>query len=180
MNSKYLFAAAFAIGMASPVVAQDAAAPSGTQSVTVAAGTTIYGSDGAAIGTVSRTEGDLILLDVDQRAIPIPRNAVTSGENGATINITKTALAAQFDQQVAAFEAKLDAALTAGAAVQTADGQALGTIQEASSKAVLVESPDGQLTLPRQLITLDNEGTLIVRATMDQIKQALTAEPDQG
>lgn len=180
MKFMYLSAAALAIGMASPAVAQDTATPSDTQSVTVAAGTTIYGSDGATIGTVARAEGDLILLNVDQRAVPIPRNAVTSGENGATINITKSDLVAQFDQQMAAFEAKLDAALTAGAAVKTADGQALGTIQETSSEAVLVESADGAITLPRQLLTLDNEGTLIVRATMDQIKQAMKAEPSQG
>lgn len=180
MNFKYLSAAALSLGMASPAVAQDVATPSDTQSVAVAAGTTIYGSDGRMIGTVARAEGQLILLDVDQRAVPVPRNAVSSGENGATINITKTELVAQFDQQMAAFEAKLDAALTAGAAVQTADGQALGTIQETSNEAVLVESTDGPLTLPRQLLTLDNEGTLIVRATMEQIKQAMTAEPGQG
>ena len=180
MNFKYLSAAAFAIGMASPAVAQDTAAPSAAQPATVETGTTIYGSDGTAIGTVARAEGELLLLNVDERAVPIPRNAVTSGESGATINITKTELVAQFDQQMAAFEAQLDAALTTGASVQTADGQALGTIQEASSAAVVVESTDGPVTLPRELLTLDNEGTLIVRATLDQIKQAMSAEQSQG
>lgn len=178
MSFKYLSAAALAIGITSPAIAQDVAAPS--SAATVEAGTTIYGSDGAAIGTVARAEGELLLLNVDERAVPIPRNAVTSGESGATINITKTELVAQFDQQMAAFEAKLDAALTAGAAVKTADGQALGTIQEASSAAVVVESTEGPVTLPRELMTLDNEGTLIVRATLDQIKQAMSAEQGQG
>ena len=122
----------------------------------------------------------MILLDVDQRGVPIPRDALTMGENGATINITKADLIAQFDQQMAAFEAQLDAALTAGAAVQTADGQQLGTIRETSSEAVVVDGTGGPLTLPRQMMTLDNQGTLIVRATMEQIKQAISAQPSQG
>lgn len=56
MNFKYLSAAALAIGIASPAIAQDVAAPS--SAATVEAGTTIYGSDGAAIGTVARAEGE--------------------------------------------------------------------------------------------------------------------------
>lgn len=180
MNFKYLSAAAVAVALASPAVAQDAAVQSEAQPATVVAGSTIYGSDGAAIGTVARAEGDLVLIDVDGRAVPVPLNVIGSGEAGATINITKADLVAQFDQQMAAFEAKLDAALTAGAAVQTADGQALGTIQEANNEAVVVESSDGPLTLPRQLMTLDNNGTLLVRVTMEEIKRAMQAEPSQG
>ena len=180
MAGPYLSAAAAAVALASPAVAQDTAAPSDAQSATITAGSTIYGSDGAAIGTVARAEDDLVVVDVDGRAVPVPLNAIGSGEAGATINITKADLVAQFDQQMAAFEAKLDAALTAGAAVQTADGQTLGTIQDANSEAVVVESGDGPLTLPRQLLTLDSKGTLLVRATMDQIKQALQAAPGQG
>lgn len=180
MKFKYLSAAAVAVALASPAVAQDTAVQSEAQSATIATGSTIYGSDGAAIGTVARAEGDLVLIDVDGRAVPVPLNVIGSGEAGATINITKADLVAQFDQQMAAFEAKLDAALTAGAAVQTADGQALGTIQEANSEAVVVESSDGPLTLPRQLMTLDNSGTLLVRVTMEEIKRAMQAEPSQG
>ena len=85
MNFKYLSAAVFAIGMASPAVAQDAAAPSAAQPATVEAGATIYGSDGTAIGTVARAEGELLLLNVDERAVPIPRNAVTSGDEAAGV-----------------------------------------------------------------------------------------------
>lgn len=180
MTFKYISAAALAIGLASPVVAQEAAAPSAAQPATVTAGTTVYGSDGAQIGTVARTKGDMILLDVDQRGVPISRDAVTTGENGATINITKADLVAQFDQQMAAFEAQLDAALTTGAEVKTADGQELGTIRETSSEAVVLDGTDGPLTLPRQMMTLDNQGVLIVRATMEQIKQAMNAQPSQG
>lgn len=180
MTFKLLSAAALAVTLSIPAIAQDTAASGIAQSMSLGAGTTIYGSDGAEIGTVARAEGDLVLINVDEHAIPIPANAITNGESGATINITKAELVAQFDQQMAAFEQQLDAALTAGAAVQTADGQALGTIQETSNEAVVVESAEGPLTLPRQLMTLDNEGALIVRATMDEIKQAMSAQPGQG
>lgn len=180
MTFQYLSAAAFAIGLASPIAAQDAAAPAATQTADIAVGSIVYGADGGEIGTVLAAEGGTVVLDVDERAVPIPGDAISAGEMGATINITKTDLIAQFDQQMAAFEAALDTALTAGTAVQTADGQTLGTVQEASGDAVVVDSADGPLTLPRQMMTLDNEGTLIVRATMGQIKQALSADPSQG
>lgn len=176
MSRNISLAAAVALGFATPVAAQQAPA----QSATVETGATVYGSDGVVIGTVARTEGDVVLLEVGQRAVPIPRSAVGPGEKGPTINITRDALVSQFDQQMAAYEAKLETAVTAGAAVQTADGKSLGVIEEASVENVVVSGGQGTLTLPRQLLALDQQGNLIARATMDQIKQAMTASPEQG
>jgi hypothetical protein len=168
-------------GMAgAPLAAQQPAMPNAGQSASIAEGTTVYGSDGTAVGKVARAQGNLLVLDVDGRAIPVSPQALADGEKGPTINVTKTELAAQYDEQMAAFKAKMDAALTTGAAVQTADGRSLGTIQKVNEQAVEVESADGPVTLPRRAMTLDNEGTLIVRATMDQIKQAMSAQPGQG
>jgi len=182
MKYQIATAAALAFGMATPALAQDAAGPAATAPAPaeVAVGTQILGSDGAAIGTVARVEGELVLVTVGERTIPIPGAAIAAGEAGPTVNITRTDLVTQYDQQMAQFEAKLAAAMTEGAPVQTADGQPLGTIQSEAEDAVVVASADGQLTLPKPLLTLDRQGSLIVRATMEQIKQAVAQTAEQG
>ncbi len=182
MKYQIATAAALAFGMAAPVLAQDPAAPTATAPapIEVAAGTQILGSDGAAIGTVARIEGDVALVTVGERTIPIPANAIAVTEAGPAINITRADLASQFDQQMAQMEAELDAALVAGTAVQTADGQPLGTIQSREADAIVVAGDIGQLTLSKPMLAVGPEGTLLVRATMEQIQQALAQAPAEG
>ena len=57
--------AAVAPGVA---VAQEATA-------SVAAGATVYGNDGAEIGTIEAVQGDTVLLAVDDMKAPVPANA---------------------------------------------------------------------------------------------------------
>ena len=182
MKYQIATAAALAFGTASPAMAQDTGAPAATAPAPVeaAAGTQILGSDGAAIGTVARIEGDVALVTVGERTIPIPANAIAATEAGPAINITRTALTTQFDQQMAQMEAELDAALVAGAAVQTADGQALGTVQSLEADEIVVAGDVGELTLSKPMLALGPQGSLVVRATMDQIQQALAQAPAEG
>ena len=182
MRYQIATAAALAFGMAAPAMAQDVAAPAATAPapIEVAAGTQILGSDGAAIGTVARIEGDVALVTVGERTIPIPANAIAATEAGPAINITRAALATQFDQQMAQMEAELDAALVAGAAVQTADGQPLGTVQSLQADEIVVAGDVGELTLSKPMLALGPQGSLVVRATMDQIRQALAQSPVEG
>ncbi len=62
--------AAVAPGVA---VAQEAAA-------SVAAGTTVYGNDGAEIGTVETVDGETAILVVDGMKAPVPAAAFGTGE----------------------------------------------------------------------------------------------------
>lgn len=190
MKYQIATAAALAFGMATPALAQDVAAPAAPATAApaaaapataeVAAGTQIYGSDGTAIGTVARVEGDVALVTVGERTIPIPATAIAAGEAGATVNITRTALVTQFDHQMAQMDAQLEAALVEGAAVQTADGQPLGTIQSREADAIVVAGADGEMTLSKPMMAIGPEGTLVVRATMDQIQQAMAQAPAEG
>ncbi|OBX18162.1 hypothetical protein A9995_13495 [Erythrobacter sp. QSSC1-22B] len=183
MKYQIATAAALVFGMASPALAQDAAAPAATvpaPAAEVAAGAQVYGSDGTAIGTVARVEGDVALVTVGERTIPIPATAIAAGEAGPTVNITRTALVTQFDQQMAQMDAQLEAALVAGTAVQTADGQALGTIQSREDDAILVAGDVGELTLSKPMLAIGPQGSLVVRATMEQIQQAMAQAPAEG
>lgn len=183
MKYQIATAAALALGMASPALAQDAAAPAATApapAAQVAVGTQVYGSDGAAIGAVAQVEGDVALVTVGERAIPIPATAIVAGEAGPTVNITRAALVTQFDQQMAQMEAQLEAALVAGASVHTADGQPLGTIQSREADAIVVAGAEGEMTLSKPMLAVGPEGSLVVRATMEQIQQALAQAPAEG
>ncbi|MBU1757410.1 MAG: hypothetical protein KJ703_10600 [Alphaproteobacteria bacterium] len=185
MKYQIATAAALAFGVAVPAAAQDAAAPAATApapaaSAEVAAGSQIYGSDGTVIGTVAQVEGDVALVTVGERTIPIPATAIAAGEAGPTVNITRTALVTQFDQQMAQMDAQLEAALVEGAAVQTADGQPLGTIQSREADAIIVAGTEGEMTLSKPMLALGPQGTLVVRATMEQIQQAMAQAPAEG
>ncbi len=132
------------------------------------------------IGTVAQVEGDVALVTVGERTIPIPATAIAAGEAGPTVNITRTDLVTQFDQQMAQMEAQLDAALVAGATVQTADGQPLGTIQSLDGEAIVVAGTAGEMTLAKPMLAVGPQGRLMVRATMEQIQQALAQAPAEG
>ena len=71
--------AAVAPGVA---VAQEATA-------SVAAGATVYGNDGAEIGTIEAVQGDTVILVVDDMRAPVPANAFGTNDNGTSLNATK-------------------------------------------------------------------------------------------
>lgn len=166
-------AAVLSAFLTAPAVAQQAAPQTQQQQPSVAKGSSVYGSDGASLGTVAEMQGEVVVIEVDGRAIPIPKAALAAGAKGLTVNITKTALVAQFDQQKAKYDAQLAAAITEGASVKTADGQLLGTIESRNEQGVVVNTDKGPATLPRQLLALNQDGTLIARATKAQIDQAM-------
>ncbi|WP_296715922.1 hypothetical protein [Erythrobacter sp.] len=173
--------AAMTFAVTAPAAAQQGGqqgmAPGAPQAATVQPGAVIYGSDGAEIGTVAGEQGDVVVLKVGERNVPIARTAISQGATGPAIAVTRAELVAQFDQQVAAYQAELDAALTQGAAVQTADNQSLGTIESVSGNAVAVQGSDGPMTLPKASLALNDQGKVTVRATMAQVREAMGGQP---
>jgi len=167
--------AAMTIALAAPAAAQQGMAPDAGQAAAVQPGTTIYGSDGAEIGTVAAQEGQVALVKVGERTVPIARAAINPGASGPMIALTRAELVARFDQEMAAYQAEFDAALKQGAEVQTADNRQLGTIQSVSGNTVAVQGADGAMTLPKASLALNESGTVTVRATMAQIREAIGA-----
>ncbi|MEQ5787008.1 hypothetical protein J3454_03805 [Erythrobacter sp. NFXS35] len=167
--------AAVTIAVAAPVAAQQGMAPDATQAATVQPGTVIYGSDGSEIGTVAGQEGEVVLVKVGERMVPIASAAINPGASGPMIALTRAEVVARFDQQMAAYQAEFDAALKKGAEVQTADNRQLGMIQSVSGNTVAVQGADGSMTLPKASLALNNQGKVTVRATMAQIREAMGA-----
>ena len=78
------------------------------------------------------------------------------------------------EQQMAAANAALDAALVEGATIMTADSQTLGTVGTVEGDNVLVVRAEdaGEFTVPRNYFVA-TEGQLIARLTMAQVDAAL-------
>ena len=174
---KFTTIAAAAALAAVPFAAQaqpaaPAAAPAA--SADVAVGTTIYGSDKNPIGTVEQVTANGVVVNTGAHKIPLPANAFGSSDQGPTLNITKAALDAKFAEQMAAQQAKLEAALVAGAEIKTADAQPLGTVKTVEGENVVLEREAGPLTLPKKYFAVDPTGAPMVRATMAQIEAAVS------
>ena len=125
----------------------------------VVAGATVYGPEGNQVGTITQVE------------------------NGQTFTVTKVQLDTMIEQQMAAANAALDAALVEGATIMTADSQTLGTVGTVEGDNVLVVRAEdaGEFTVPRNYFVA-TEGQLIARLTMAQVDAALAgaAEANGG
>ena len=158
--------------------AQEAAPAAAPAAVEVTQGASVTGNDGNPIGTVGQVTADAAIVNTGTHEIPLPLNAYGKDENGLTLNITKTELDATFAQQMAEAKAALDAAMIAGAAVGTADAQPLGTIDtvEGDNVVLALAGADQKVTLGKEMFALDNNGGVIVLATLAQIQQAMPSE----
>ncbi|MGN3973776.1 hypothetical protein [Tsuneonella sp. SYSU-LHT278] len=141
----------------------------------VAAGATVYGPQGGEVGTIVSIEGGTVMLDTGTYKAPLPENAFGKSDKGPTITVTKAQIDAMMAEQVAAANAKRDAALVAGAAVVTAKGAPAGTIKSIEGDAIVLESPSGAVALKREHFAVDAQGALMALFTADQIAAAASA-----
>jgi len=138
----------------------------------VAAGATVYGPDGAAVGTVASVDAGTVMVDTGTYKAPLPATAFGKGDKGPTITVTKAQLDEMMAQQVAAANTARDAKLAAGAAVVSPKGAALGTIKSVDGDAVVLDSPSGPVALKREHFALDANGALIALFTAEQVAAA--------
>lgn len=135
-----------------------AATPAVLSAKDVTVGETIYGPQGAVVGTVTQVGDGIVTIDTGKHKAALPADAVGEIEGGKpAIGMTKADLDAQLDTMMAEQAAKLQAALIAGAAVADVDGAALGTIKSVDVNGVVVESAAGAFTLQPQHFTLQGD-----------------------
>ena len=177
MKFAHIAAAALAAtSMTTIAQAQDAApatTPAPTAEVTV--GATVIGPDGAAVGTVESVADGVVTVDTGKHKAPLPANAFGAGEAGPTITVTKAQLDAMIDEQVAAANAQRDAMLVAGAAVHTADHQALGTVKSVEGNNVIVDREAGPVNLLREHFAVA-DNMLMALFTAEQIDAAVAGQ----
>lgn len=137
-------------------------------------GATVYGNDGKAIGTVEAVANGVVTIDTGKHKAPIPADLIGAGEAGPSINATKDQIDAMMDEQVAQATAARDAALVAGAAVISANGNPAGTLAsvDLAADAIILESPEGPVALKKEHFAVDPNGKLMALFTREQIASA--------
>ena len=164
------------VATAAPAAAQQAAqptqpAPAAQAGAAIAAGTVVRHDKGTDVGTVVRTEGDILIVKTDKYEVPIPRSSVTPHEGVLLFGMTREQLNAAVDQQNAA----RDAALKPGAAVLGSAGATAGTIEAADAEFVTLKLPSGKaVRLPRTAIALGQSG-LVTSLTAAELEAAAGA-----
>jgi len=162
-------------------------------------GDTIYGNDGNPVGTVTATAEGTITVDTGTYKAPLPSGAIAeraindAGDMGFRVEATKGQIDAMMADQVAKAKAaeearkaelakaeaeamaKLDETLVVGAPIVTADEQPLGLVEtiEQEGEIIVVKVDDEELvSLPRTLMWVDDEGTIMARAKYSDIMAA--------
>ena len=143
------FAAAAALALAG------VSAPALAQGAGVTVGATIYGPDGAAVGTIEQIEGD----------------------NGPTIGWNKADLEAAIAASEAEAQAALEAKLAAGAEVYSVDGVLLGTIESINEEGlIVVELASGPVALGKEQMTLQGDKLTFLATSADVEAAAAAAQ----
>ncbi|MFA7586769.1 MAG: hypothetical protein WCY11_11340 [Novosphingobium sp.] len=152
-------------------------APAWAQSVAAAGlstGVSVYGPQGDEVGKVSEINGETVVIDTGTHKATLGGDAFTKGEKGATIGYTKAQVEQAVDAANQQAQAKVDAVLTAGAALRSSDGVALGTIKTVNADGtVVVDGTSRSYILKRDLFAADDQG-LTLRLTAAQINDVLT------
>lgn len=145
-------------------------------------GATIYGNDGNPVGTVEQVTDQVILIDTGKHKAPVPVSLIFEGETGPAVNATKEQVDSMMDQQVAAANAKRDAALVTGAAVLSINGNPAGTLGKVDLVAdvITLDSPDGPILLKKEYFAVNPQGQLMALVTREQIASAAASRKAGG
>ena len=148
------------------------------EAAAVTAGATVYGNDGAEIGTVESIDGETAILVVDGMKAPVPAAAFGTGEQGATLNATKAQIVGMLQAAQQQAMAKRDAALVVGAEAVTAKNAPLGTVLEIEGDNVIIARGGDEtkkITLLREHFAAAPDGSLMALMTNAQIDAAMAS-----
>ncbi len=150
--------------------------------VVTTAGTTVYGNDGVAIGTIQSVDGDTAILVVDGMQAPVPAAAFGTNEQGTSLNATKAQIVAMLQQAQQQAMAARDAALVVGAEAMTAKHAPLGTVVEIDGDNVVIArggDENNKITLLREHFVGGEHG-LMALLTNEQIDAAVAGTASTG
>ncbi len=139
-----------ALGLAS-------AAPAFAQGAGIAAGAAIKDTNGGAVGTVARVDGDHLIVRTDRHEVRLPATSFTKTDSGLLFGMTQAELNAAVDKA----KAEADAKIAAGAAVTGAGGVSVGTIEAVDAEFVTVKLTGGAaVRLPRTAVAAGPNGVV--------------------
>lgn len=135
-----------------------AQAPTGSTTASFAAGARVSDTAGGEVGTITREDGDFVILKTDKHEVRLPKTSFAAADGGFVIAMTRAQLNAEVDKTLAEASAKL----VPGAAVTGTQGASVGTIETIDDEFVTLKLASGKLVrLPRTGIAPGPNGAVI-------------------
>jgi len=139
-----------------------------------AVGASVYGSDGALIGTVERISGQNAILAVGNFRVPVPFDRFGKSDKGLSLAMTRTQFDTMLNQAQNQAAEAIRPMLKPDAEVYGTRGNLLGKITAVSDDTVTVTSSSGIVNLPVASFTA-KDGKLGVNLTNAEIEAAAAA-----
>ena len=150
-----LFAAAAGL---QPALAQQPAAQQAPAQSSMTVGAKVSDSAGGEVGTVSKVDGQFVILKTDKHEVRLPATSFTAHEGGFLFGMTRDQLNAEVEKTLAAANAKI----VAGASVTGSQGGNVGTIEAVEDQFVTVKLVSGKkVRLPRAAVAPGPNGAVI-------------------
>jgi preprotein translocase subunit YajC len=151
----------FIIGFASLLLASAPASPAFAQAAQAnafAVGTQVTDANGAAVGTVTAVNGDVVTVKTDRLEANLAKSSFTPNEGKLLVGLTQAELNAAVEKDKAAAEASL----AVGAVVKGTGGATLGTIDAIDAEFVTIKLASGnKVRIPRSGIAGAATGAVI-------------------
>lgn len=169
---KSLFASTLSITLATSVAGfQPAAAQQAGGQASIVAGAKVSDAQGGEVGTITKVEGQFVILKTDKHEVRLPVTSFTAHSGGFLFGMTRDQLNAEVEKTVAAANAKI----AAGAPVTGSQGGNVGTIDAINDQFVTVKLASGKLVrLPRTAIAAGANGA-VIGMTVAELEAAAAA-----
>ncbi|HET9628306.1 MAG TPA: hypothetical protein VFP14_02375 [Novosphingobium sp.] len=136
----------------------------------------VYGPQGSEVGKVEKVEGGNAVINTGKNSAAIPVSALGHNEKGLLVSMTREQLDAAVEAATAKAQGNLAQALVAGAAVRSADGQAIGKIAGVSPQGIVtVQRDNDSFALQKDMFTTDAQGVTL-RLTAAQLNAAVAKQ----
>jgi preprotein translocase subunit YajC len=157
-SRKLLLSAVPAALLASTAAAQPAPAPQAAASPRIDAGAQVVDTKGGDIGTVTKVDGQFVVLRTDKHEARLPVASFTPHEGKLVMAMTRDELNAEIEKTMTAAAAKL----AEGASVNGSQGSLVGTVEKLEEGFVTLKLTSGTLVrLPRSGIAAGANGAVI-------------------
>jgi preprotein translocase subunit YajC len=156
-----LFLSALPLAVAGTLVPVQAVV---AQAPTAALGKAVKDTQGGAVGTIVRIDGEFLILKTDKHEVRLPATSFTTVDDGLLIAMTQAQVNAAVEQTLA----EADAKIVAGASVTGSGGNVVGTIAEVDDQFVTLELTSGaKVRLPRSGIAAGANGPVVGMTSAD-------------
>jgi preprotein translocase subunit YajC len=162
--------------LASPLMAQDAAAPAATTApaANVTAGAAVMDTKGGMVGTVASVTGNLAVVDTGVVKASMPTSSFAQSDKGLVIAMTKTELEAAAKNAAQGNASEVAALLKPGADVTDSNGGAVGKIEAVDASTAVVAASSSKFRLPKTAFAKGPNG-LMIGMTLAQLEAAAKA-----